>query len=148
MAKQILFLMSDTGGGHRASANALIEALNQFQGDAVQCRMVDLLMGYGSWPLSRAGVYYQPLVDRHLWLWQLMNRYSNQPLLWRSTARAARFWQLAGLRRFVADNPADLYVSVHPLLNHAPQWMLRQAYPHARFATVVTDLVQRAASLV
>jgi len=140
MTKQILFLMSDTGGGHRASANALIEALNQLQGDAVQCRMVDLFMGYGTWPLSRAGAYYQPLVDRHLWLWQLMGRCCNQPLLWQSTAHAARFWQLAGLRRFVADHPADLYVSVHPLFNHAPQWMLRQAYPRARFATVVTDL--------
>lgn len=140
MARQVVFLMSDTGGGHRASANALAEALHCLHGDAWRCQVVDLLTRFGAWPLSHAGRYYRPLVARHQWLWRLMIWYSNQPLLWQGLAGAARVWQGAGLRRFIAQFPADLYVSVHPLLNHTPLWALRRGHPRARFATVVTDL--------
>lgn len=140
MAKQVVFLMSDTGGGHRASANALVEALHCLHGDAVRCQVVDLFTHFGTWPLSRAGSYYLPLVERHLWLWRLMAWYSDQPPLWHALAAAALAWQAAGLRRFADEFPADLYVSVHPLLNHTPLWALRRRYPRARFATVVTDL--------
>lgn len=140
MAKQIVFLMSDTGGGHRASANALVEALRVLHGDGVQCQLVDLLTHYGTWPLSRAGAYYQPLIDHHLWLWRLGMECVNEARLWQIAALTARLWQREGLRRFAAEYPADLYVSVHPLLNHAPWWTLRRRNRRAPFATVVTDL--------
>ncbi len=140
MAKEVVFLMSDTGGGHRASANALAGALHRLHGDSIRCRVVDLFTDFGAWPLSRASAYYRPLVDRHLWLWRAMAWTSDQPLLWQGLAAAARLWQAGGLRRFAAEYPADLYVSVHPLLNHTPFWALRRRFSHARFATVVTDL--------
>jgi 1,2-diacylglycerol 3-beta-galactosyltransferase len=140
VARQVVFLMADTGGGHRASASALVEALRLLHGDAVRCQVVDVFTGYGAWPLCRAGDYYEPMVDRHLWLWRTLCLISNQPLLWRSVARTAQIWQADGLQRFAADYPADLYVSVHPLLNHAPRRVVRQRYSQARFATVVTDL--------
>lgn len=140
MAKRVVFLMSDTGGGHRASAHALAEALYVLHGDAVQCQMVDLLTHYGTWPLSHAGAYYLPLVEQHRWLWRLGIECSNQARLWQAVALSARLWQRGGLRRFAAEYPADLYVSVHPLLNHAPWWALRRRYPQTPFATVITDL--------
>lgn len=144
MAKRIVLLMSDTGGGHRASAYALVEALQRLNGDAVRCAVVDLLTRYGAWPLSHAASYYEPLVDRHLWLWRAGWWVLQQKTLWRGVAQAAQAGQQAGLRRFTADYPADLYVSVHPLLNHVPRRALRQRYPAARFATVVTDLASAA----
>jgi 1,2-diacylglycerol 3-beta-galactosyltransferase len=144
MPKQVVFLMSDTGGGHRASANALVEALRALHGDAVRCQVVDLLTGYGRWPLSRAPDYYQPLVDRRLWLWRALWSVGEHDWLWRGVARVARVWQAGGLQRFADDCPADLYISVHPLLNHVPRRALSRRYPRARFATVVTDLASAA----
>ncbi len=136
--------MSDTGGGHRASANALVEALRALHGDAVRCQVVDLLTGYGTWPLSHAPDYYQPLVDRRLWLWRALWSACERDWLWRGVAQVAQVWQAGGLQRFANDFPADLYVSVHPLLNHVPRRALSRRYPHARFATVVTDLASAA----
>lgn len=144
MTKQVVFLMSDTGGGHRASADALVEALHALHGNAIQCHVVDVLTTYGAWPLNRAADYYQPLVDRHLWLWRAGWWLLQQQGLWQGVVRAAQTWQAQGLRRFAADFPADLYVSVHPLLNHVPQQALRALRPQARFATVVTDLTSAA----
>lgn len=140
MPKRIVFLMSDTGGGHRASASALAEALHRVAGNAVSCQLVDLLAAYSAWPLSWAPRIYQPLVDYHPWLWRILWWCSEQRLLLHGLMRIAQVWQAAGLRRFAADFPADLYVSVHPLLNHVPRQALRLCYPNARFATVVTDL--------
>jgi len=140
MPKQVVFLMSDTGGGHRASADALAEALRLLHGDAVRCRVVDLLVSYGTWPLNRAPDYYRPLVDRRLWLWRTLWGIGEQNLLWRAVTEAAQVWQAQGLQRFAADYPADLYISVHPLLNHVPRRALSLRRPEARFATVVTDL--------
>ncbi|MFZ2359545.1 MAG: hypothetical protein WA040_09370, partial [Anaerolineae bacterium] len=132
--------MSDTGGGHRASADALAEALRLLHGDAIRCQVVDLLVSYGTWPLSRAPDYYQPLVDRRPGLWRALWWIGERRVLWQAVTKTAQLWQAQGLRRFAADYPADLYVSVHPLLNHAPRRALRRRYPQARFATVVTDL--------
>lgn len=144
MAKQVVFLMSDTGGGHRASANALVDALQVLHGDAIHCQVIDLFAAYGAWPVSRAPDYYQPLVDRRLWLWRAMWWVCEHNLLWRAVAQVTRVWQSGGLQRFAADHPADLYVSVHPLLNHVPRRVLSRRYPQARFATVVTDLASAA----
>lgn len=132
--------MSDTGGGHRASADALAEALWLLHGDAVRCHVVDLLVSYGTWPLNRAPDYYQPLVDRRLWLWRALWWIGERRVLWQLVTKAAQLWQAQGLRRFAADYPADLYVSVHPLLNHVPRRALHRRYPQARFTTVITDL--------
>ncbi len=140
MPKQVVFLMSDTGGGHRASANALADGLRLLHGDSVRCQLVDVLASYGTWPLNRAADYYQPLVDRRLWLWRGLWSVCEHDALWRTVAQMAQAWQAGGLRRFASDWPADLYVSVHPLLNHVPRRALSQRCPHARFATVVTDL--------
>ncbi|RMG78415.1 MAG: galactosyldiacylglycerol synthase, partial [Chloroflexi bacterium] len=40
--KRVLFLMSDTGGGHRAAAQAIIDALKMKYGDQVETTMVDV----------------------------------------------------------------------------------------------------------
>lgn len=132
--------MSDTGGGHRASADALAEALRCQHGDELDCQVVDLLTGYASWPLNHAAGCYEPAVERHLWLWRAGWRVTQHAGAWRAIERLAQRWQAGGLQRFAADHGADLYVSVHPLLNHVVRRSLARQHPAARFATVVTDL--------
>ena len=42
----ITFLFSDTGGGHRAASEAIIESLHSEFGEAVVTEMVDFLKDY------------------------------------------------------------------------------------------------------
>lgn len=132
--------MSDTGGGHRASAVAVGQALTQLHGDLVCWQAVDLFVEHGPWPLNLIPSTYLPLVTHFRWLWRLLWWLGTRKSLWRLTCATMLAWNSDRLRRFYLDHPADLVVSVHPLLNHVPQQALRQLLPHVPFATVVTDL--------
>ncbi len=140
MPRRVLFLISDTGGGHRASANALGQALTQLHGDRVTWQAVDLFQDYAPFPLNLIPRSYLPLVNYLPAIWRLLWWLGTQPTVWRLTCAAALAWNRDRLHRFYDGHPADLVVSVHPLLNHVPQQALRQLHPSVPFATVVTDL--------
>ncbi|MEZ4769888.1 MAG: glycosyltransferase [Caldilineales bacterium] len=140
MTRRILFLISDTGGGHRASAEALAEALQRLHGAGVACDIVDPFVEYAHWPLNRAPDAYLPLVNRYGWLWQALWRLGEHPASWRAARDATAAWQAQRMHRLFAEHPADLVVSVHPLLSQAPQRTLRAGQASTRLATVVTDL--------
>lgn len=53
MTYTIQILMSDTGGGHRASANALRDAFDSLYPRKIQCDIVDIFTDYGPmWPFN------------------------------------------------------------------------------------------------
>lgn len=137
-ASRILFLFSDTGGGHRSAAEAIIEALDRLYGQSVQTEMVDFFTDYAPPPLRYAPAMY-PYMVRIPSIWETSYRLSDGRR--RSQALAQGLWPYvrhATLRLF-AEHPADLIVSVHPLAN-APA--LRALGPHRPpFTVVVTDLV-------
>ncbi len=135
---RVLFLFSDTGGGHRSAAEAIIEALHLEFGDALSTEMVDIFKDYAPRPLNTMPDLY-PVMVRIPQLWGLGYRLSNGPrrvsILHHSTWPYVR----RALRALVHQHPSDLIVSVHPLAN-AP--MLRALGPQRPpFITVVTDLV-------
>jgi len=132
----ILFLFSDTGGGHRSAAEALIEAMEIFYPGRFQTEMVDIFLACPP-PLNLAGPTY-PMT-------------AQMPLIWKSTfqftdgRRRARFVHAAfwpyvrrAAHRLVDEHPADLIVSVHPVPNMA---VLRAMTTKTPYITVVTDLV-------
>jgi len=134
----ILFLFSDTGGGHRAAADAIIEALHLEFGDAVTTEMVDFLKDYAPPPYNQLPRFYPEMVKIPE-LWGVGFRISDgrpQARLMTST-----LWPVVrqAARRLVQEHPADLLVSVHPLGNS----FFLKALGHHRppFITVVTDMV-------
>lgn len=136
--KRVLFLFSDTGGGHRSATEALIEALNlEFPG-VFDARMVDFFREYYPAPLNRAPELYPP-ISKLPQAWGLGFRSSN------SRGRADMINALSypylrkAVRRLTRENPADLIVSVHPLVNTTLARAMRRA-PRP-FITVVTDMV-------
>lgn len=56
---KMLILMSDTGGGHRASAQALETALEELFPDRIEVVTVDMLAEHAHWPLSLSVPVYQ-----------------------------------------------------------------------------------------
>jgi 1,2-diacylglycerol 3-beta-galactosyltransferase len=142
--KRLLFLFSDTGGGHRAAAEAIIAALQERHGDAVQCTLVDVFRQYSPPPFKYAPELYPLWIKRGRLMWTLgyhMSDRRGQPAMMTFMVRSIWRKFKAGLDRMFAENPADLIVSVHPLLNTLSMVSLRRMPTRPPFVTVVTDLV-------
>jgi 1,2-diacylglycerol 3-beta-galactosyltransferase len=134
----ILFLFSDTGGGHRSATEAIIEALQLEYGDAFSTEMVDIFLDYAPPPLNQLPALYPKLV-RAPRAWGLGYLLSNGHRRARLITGSAWPYVRRAVHRLVSDHPCDLIVSVHPVAN-APA--LKALGPkHPPFITVVTDLV-------
>jgi 1,2-diacylglycerol 3-beta-galactosyltransferase len=59
----ILFLFSDTGGGHRSAAQAIIEALNVYYPGQVTTEMLDFFVEYAPPPFDTAVDTYAPMAQ-------------------------------------------------------------------------------------
>ncbi|CAH9102074.1 unnamed protein product [Cuscuta europaea] len=139
--KKVLILMSDTGGGHRASAEAIKAAFNQEFGEKYQVIVCDLWTEHTPWPFNQLPKSYSFLV-KHSSLWKMTYyasspRFIHQPNFAATSALIAR--EIAkGLMKY----KPDIIVSVHPLMQHVPLRVLRSKglLNKIVFTTVVTDL--------
>ena len=134
----ILFLFSDTGGGHRSATEAIIEALEVEYPDAFTCEKVDIFKDYAPRPLNRMPDWY-PYMVLAPQLWGASFRVTDG----RPQARAitATMWPVAArtARNIIRHHPSDLVVTVHPL---AVSWILKALGKNRPpFITVVTDMV-------
>jgi 1,2-diacylglycerol 3-beta-galactosyltransferase len=142
MPKRLLILMSDTGGGHRASAEAIAEATAHLYGDEITVRIVDAWRRYVPWPLKNIPDAYPWLVSDGLWLWNALWRTDDKTwptrlVSWALTPVVRR----SAIRLFRAERP-DLVVTVHPIINHIPLRVLRNVLrSNVPYVTVVTDMV-------
>ncbi|RRT53074.1 hypothetical protein B296_00016356 [Ensete ventricosum] len=68
--KNVLILMSDTGGGHRASAEAIRDAFRIEFGDEYRVFVKDLFMEHAGWPLNDMERSYKFMV-KHVQLWKV-----------------------------------------------------------------------------
>ncbi|MBA0747775.1 hypothetical protein Gogos_004661 [Gossypium gossypioides] len=75
--KKVLILMSDTGGGHRASAEAIKAAFMEEFGDDYQVFVTDLWSDHTPWPFNQLPKSYNFLV-KHGSLWR-MTYYGTAP---------------------------------------------------------------------
>ncbi len=132
------FLFSDTGGGHRAAAEAIIEAVHGEFGDGVVTEMVDFLKEYAPSPFNRLPEVYPDLV-RVPELWGAFFDISDG----RPQARfvTSTFWPIVrrAARRLVREHHSEMLVSVHPIINSFALKALGKNRPP--YITVVTDLV-------
>ena len=138
----ILFLFSDTGGGHRSSTESIIEALHLEFGDSITTEMVDFLKGGAPLPFNKMPDWYPEMVKApHFW--GLSFKISDGRL--RARAITASMWPYIGkaTKALVKNHPADMIVAVHALATTAFLKALSDGdvddRPH--FITVVTDMV-------
>jgi 1,2-diacylglycerol 3-beta-galactosyltransferase len=139
-APRILILFSDTGGGHRAAARALTDALKQLD-PTCDVTVADPLISQGPAVVRRLASLYSPMIQRSRAAWGAVYHSSNT----KPTFAAIRAVFGPGVRKVIIDLVAkhdpDVLLSVHPLLNHiAHQAILKGGRPRA-LMTVITDLV-------
>jgi 1,2-diacylglycerol 3-beta-galactosyltransferase len=153
---RVQILMSDTGGGHRASANALRDALDVLYPGQFECDIVDIYTEYGPfWPFNGYVEGYK-LMAKYPILWDVFYRFGetdfglrmNELLL--TTFCYTPFKECMNTWSGSSDKRADMVVSVHPLCQDLPLKILADLDsmgetqdPKGRttpFVTVVTDL--------
>jgi 1,2-diacylglycerol 3-beta-galactosyltransferase len=141
MQPRILFLFSDTGGGHRASANAVARALELEYPGHFDVQLVDPFV-QGGGPLLGWIVYRYNFMLKHLprtygFIFHMTNNRAIMRLAIRIFGRQVR----PGLRRHIDDMKPDGVVSFHPLTNHVTIEVLDELGLKVPFITVVTDMV-------
>lgn len=141
MQKRILFLMSDTGGGHRAAAEAIEEAIHFLYPNRYEVLIEDIWKRHTPWPINKIPNSYSWLTGPGRPVWKLMWSGSTHLNAYKlvspgiSPIVERKFLRYLGLVR------PDIVVSVHPFLNHLVLRLLKKSNLDAPFVTVVTDLV-------
>ncbi|KAJ4958673.1 hypothetical protein NE237_025784 [Protea cynaroides] len=139
--KKVLILMSDTGGGHRASAEAIKATFYQEFGDEYQVFVTDLWADHTPWPFNQLPRSYNFLV-KHGSLWK-MTYYASAPrVVHQSNFAATSTFIAREVAKGLMKYQPDIIISVHPLMQHVPLRVLRAKglLDKIVFATVVTDL--------
>lgn len=135
---KILFLFSDTGGGHRSATEAIIEALNICYHGQFEYEMIDIFKEYAPIPLNFMPDLYPKMVKIPQ-AWKMGYYLSDGKR--RTQLITASSWPYIrnAIRAMVRHHPCDVIVSLHPL-GVAPTL---RALGHNRppFVTIVTDLV-------
>jgi Monogalactosyldiacylglycerol (MGDG) synthase len=147
----VQILMSDTGGGHRASANALRDAFDALYPGKFEVDIVDIYTEYGPfWPYNDYVAMYR-IMSKYTWMWDLFYKFGETDLgLWLNEFLLTTFCYgpfkecMAGRVFDSTGERADMVVSVHPLCQDIPLKILSELdagrSSKTPFATVVTDL--------
>jgi 1,2-diacylglycerol 3-beta-galactosyltransferase len=143
----VLFLFSDTGGGHRRAAEAVMAALAARPPGSYRLVMHDPLLGpSAAWPPRLLARLYGPAVRRAPWAWGAGWYVSNSRLAMAVLYRTV----FAGIARDVAARSSavdpDVIVSCHPLTGRAAVLAARGQPGPVPVVTLVTDLVRVHAS--
>lgn len=162
--RTILFLIADTGAGHRSAANAIRNAITlitqkeheewltrqQIAAEepehtpappGYRIEIVDVFEEYSRFPLREAAKLYGPAIRYNPRLYGRLFHMSNQAQGVTAFQTVANPLLHNGLQRLIASIQPDVIVSIHPLLNHVTIRALRDLDFHIPFLTVVTDLV-------
>jgi 1,2-diacylglycerol 3-beta-galactosyltransferase len=131
--------MSDTGGGHRAAAEAIRAAiLSRHEADI---QMVDVFRNYSPFPFKYMPEFYPWLIAHSKSSWGVGYKLSNTKRRAHTSARMMYVTMESRLKRMLREHPADVVVCVHSVLTRVSlQAMLRQER-RPPFIVVVTDLV-------
>lgn len=141
--KRVMIMISDTGGGHRASAKAVADAFEELYPGQIEVTIRDVWTESCPWPFNNVVQMYMWMA-KHPQSWRLFWYWSKFPLArWISQRFANVRCQKAFRRAIKKDNP-DLVISVHPGCQHIVIKVLNDLAKETRhripFATVVTDL--------
>jgi 1,2-diacylglycerol 3-beta-galactosyltransferase len=140
--KRVLILMIEGGGGHRASAQAIAEALTHLYGGQVTTTIVDVSKKCSFPLINQLDDIYRWLTSDGVWMWKALLYTDGEPWIpetfsWMLTP----FFSQVMEQIYRAEVP-DLVVSVHSFANHIPLRVLRKKLrADIPFVTVVTDMV-------
>ncbi len=141
MTKRALFLISDTGGGHRSAANAITAALDEVRDPFSFEHRIDDVAAHCSFPLTQLGLGYSMALRYAPPVYGALYYATNGRRRYKAIVRFCEPLYRERLRDLFLSYDPDVIVSVHPLLNHAALRARADAsMQHIPLVTVITDL--------
>jgi 1,2-diacylglycerol 3-beta-galactosyltransferase len=142
-AAPLLFLIADTGGGHRTAARAVSQALDRAYPGRFAPVLCDPLAGPGSARLLRLWIsLYGPVTRLAPWLWgAAYHGCDSRPAMWLLHRILLRLTERPATDAAAAVRPAAI-VSFHPLTCLLARHARDLAAPQVPVVTVITDLAQ------
>ncbi|KAL0427214.1 UNVERIFIED_CONTAM: Monogalactosyldiacylglycerol synthase 2, chloroplastic [Sesamum latifolium] len=122
--KNVLILMSDTGGGHRASAEAIRDAFQLEYGDEYRIFVKDVWKEYTGWPLNDMEGQYKFMV-KHVQLWKFAFHGTSPRWIHSVYLAAIAAFYAKEVEAGLMEYKPDIIISVHPLMQHIPLWVLK-----------------------
>jgi len=148
--RPLLFLIADTGGGHRASAQAVAEQVAGRHGARFSVELLDPFLLVRPGLVGRIVGLYSVLVRRAPWLWGGIYHATDSRLAVAALQASVLRLVAPPLRRALDTLEPAAVVSFHPLLNHVTARVIggsvRRGQPGSLVGaappliTVVTDL--------
>ena len=133
--------MSDTGGGHRAAADAIIEALAYSFPDRYSVTLFDVFKQAAIAPFDQVPSWYLPFTTYAEPLWHVGFVVTNNRIAERLAQPFFEAIMGRGLRQYLREQSPDLVVSTHPIFNAFGRRALRSIGSTVPFVTVVTRAV-------
>ncbi|MDQ2866334.1 MAG: hypothetical protein M3R51_08920, partial [Candidatus Eremiobacteraeota bacterium] len=141
MTKRALFLISDTGGGHRSAANAMTAALDEIQEPFAFEHRIEDVAAHCAFPLTQLGLGYSMALRYAPPVYGALYYATNGRRRYRALVRFCEPLYRERLRDLFLSYKPDVIVSVHPLLNHAALRARTDAgMARIPIVTVITDL--------
>ncbi len=141
MTKRALFLISDTGGGHRSASNAITAALDEIKEPFAFEHRIEDVAAHCSFPLTQLGLGYSMALRYAPPVYGALYYATNGRRRYRALVRFCEPLYRERLRDLFLSYKPDVIVSVHPLLNHAALRARADAgMENIPIVTVITDL--------
>ena len=138
--KKIIFLSADTGGGHRASINALIQAIERIAPGKYELKRIEFFDRANPKLDRLIRAFYSQSISKFEWLWGLVYYTSNQTLVWK-TIHPLYKAIYENVRKMYLHEKPDLIVSVHPMVNQITRKILDDMKLNTPFVVVTSDPV-------
>ena len=140
MKKKILYLFSDTGGGHRSAAAAVMRAVEHLRGGKYSQEMVDVFAACSGF-LNVFAKMYAPVIKYSPRLWGQLYYWLDDEKKLEQLEKLSRPFILRELKKLLMEQRPDVVVSVHPMVNHLTVKALKETGLEIPFIVVITDPV-------
>jgi len=139
--KRFLFVISDTGGGHRASARAVSDEIKRLYGEEASIELADIFVEIERWPFYNFPRWYPTMVKFDSVPWGWGYHLTDHAAVMKTASYLVWPYVGSALKRFLQSHPADLIVSFHAIPNYALLKAVHQMRLRTPVVTVVLDLV-------
>jgi 1,2-diacylglycerol 3-beta-galactosyltransferase len=137
--RRILFLMSDTGGGHRAACRAIIAALEERYAGQFQAELVDMWREFTPYPFNRMPSAYGKWVNLHPLSYETQYLFHDRMFQNRLASKMYERQMYPQLRHLYQKHPADIVVCVHGVFVRPSLYARAKLGLRVPFVTVITD---------
>lgn len=140
MKKRILYLFSDTGGGHRSAASAIMRAVEHLRKDLIAQEMIDVFAACSGF-LNLFAKLYGPVIKYYPQMWGLLYYWLDDVKKLERLEKMSAPFILKELTGLIQERVPDVIVSVHPMINHLTAKAIKQSGKKIPFVVVITDPV-------